>query len=112
MVSEWSTQVLHPSGQSWECFSACWGPRCSTHPGHVQSNPHVQPVPAREATALRGGMAGNSGGGRAGESAEVGGMHKIGGSEGPFWMLLFGEGLLDRERWRRRFAGGEEGLEG
>ena len=56
-----STQVPH-SGQSSCFFDACSAPRCSTHPGQVQSKPQVQPVPAKDAIVLRGGIAGNSGG--------------------------------------------------
>ena len=54
------------------------GHRLTTHPGQVQSNPQVQPVPARDATVLSGGMIGNSDG-----PSNTVGKKSIGGSEGP-----------------------------
>ena len=104
----WSTQVPHPSGQSPRSFAACCSPRCSVHPGHVQSKPHVQPVPARETIAPSGGMAGKLGGGIVGEMADDAGIDRIGGSAGPLRSLSIGDGdgLLRRE-WRRRLDGGE-----
>jgi hypothetical protein len=97
VASEWSTQLLQLSEQSEWC-SACAGPRCSTQPGQVQSKPHVQPVPASDAIAPSGGMTGKSGRGTAGRRAEVEGMERIGGRDGPLCSSLMDEGLLDLER--------------
>ena len=105
-----STHVPQPSAQSGLSLAACRSPRCTIHPGHVQSKPHVQPVPAKEATTPRGGMAGKLGGWTlVGLPANDGGKVRIGGSAGPLRGLSAGDGLLvcDCAERRRRFEGGE-----
>ena len=78
----WSTQVPHP-GQSLWSFEACSGPRCSVHPGQLQSKPQVHPEPASSTMLLSGGIAGNTGGGCGGEVGSEKDMESIGGSTGP-----------------------------
>lgn len=56
-----STHVPQPSAQLRRSFAACSGPRCSTHPGHAHSRPHVQPEPARDVIVLIGGMTAKAG---------------------------------------------------
>jgi len=79
-----STHVPHVAPQLGCSWSACSGPRCSTHPGQLQSTPHVQPEPARDSISLIGGMKGKSGtsGVCAGESSE----NRNGGSSGGGWL--------------------------
>lgn len=56
-----STQVPHPSVQSFLSVATCPGPRCSTHPGQAQRRPQVHPDPAIDEIVLIGGITGNSG---------------------------------------------------
>ena len=83
-------QDVHPPlAQSARLVDARFAPRCSVHPGHARRRPHVQPEPAIDLTALRGGMVGKDGSVRDEPGAD-GERSKIGGRSGPgaaFWWL-------------------------
>lgn len=73
--------------------------------GQVQSKPRVQPVPARDAIAARDGIAES---GTNDETVNAEGIDKIRGRASPLGCLSGEGGILDLERWRRHFRGGEQ----
>lgn len=109
LPSRISIQVLQPSGQSPCSCDACSDPRCSTHPGQLQSKPHVHPDPASETILLSGGMVGNVGTPGVADDDSTNETGRMGGRTGPRCAAGVPSGDCCRRRRLERAFG--EGLQ-